>query len=185
MANEDTRGYPYPGPDDDPDVPYWMQRLAEELGVDVQSIADRVGANEKAARGILKRATNGAARSTSDANWIPCDIVAVPLVKDRWYEATIVINSLCMGAANVALAAAVRASPTTDVTAAGNEVEGSATLWTAPASGSGKFHQVSFIWKAASTETLNLKLVMCRAVGTGLVDLQNRRLTVRDLGANL
>lgn len=48
MTDTTNREYPYPDPDVDPDVPYWMQRLAEALDVDVQTLADRLTATESA-----------------------------------------------------------------------------------------------------------------------------------------
>jgi hypothetical protein len=38
MADTLNRGYPYPLPTADPDVPYWNQRLAEDVDTDVQGL---------------------------------------------------------------------------------------------------------------------------------------------------
>lgn len=40
MADTLNRGYPYPLPNSDPDVPYWAQRLAEDVDVDVKAVYD-------------------------------------------------------------------------------------------------------------------------------------------------
>jgi hypothetical protein len=42
MANTTNRVYPYPVPGSDPDVPYWIQQLAEKLDVDVKSVVDEM-----------------------------------------------------------------------------------------------------------------------------------------------
>lgn len=185
MATTLTQLFPYPGPNDDPDVPYWLQRLAEALDSSVKTILDRLGVTEKGARGILARIAGAATKTVTDGNWKIMDVATVNVVKDRWYEATIFTNSICLGGANVAIAVDVRQSVKTDVTEAGSSVDQSYTLWTAPVAGSGKSHVLSFQWKAAATDSLNFKAVACRAVGTGGVDLQVRKLTIRDLGANL
>lgn len=35
MTDTLNRGYPYPAPTADPDVPYWLQRLAEDVDADM------------------------------------------------------------------------------------------------------------------------------------------------------
>jgi len=42
MTDTLNRGYPYPLPTADPDVPYWLQRLAEDVDTDVQDLLDNV-----------------------------------------------------------------------------------------------------------------------------------------------
>lgn len=45
MGTTVNRLYPYPSPNDDPDVPYWLQRLAEAIDGDVDFINDALNAD--------------------------------------------------------------------------------------------------------------------------------------------
>lgn len=44
MPTTPQRGYEYPDPAISPDVPYWLQRLAEQLDVDVQQVVTDLAA---------------------------------------------------------------------------------------------------------------------------------------------
>lgn len=107
---------------------------------------------------------------------------SISLVSGRRYRVRYKFTSVSAGA-NEALGVNLVKSITSDVTSAGTSVEDTATLWTAPLVSSGSTHQIEFDWKAPTTETVNLKMTLQRAVGASTIDISVRRLTVTDEGA--
>jgi len=181
MAQTPANAWPYCGPNDTPDVPYWQQRQAEKG----DALETRVIATEKAAKGLLARNANNVENNFSVVNsWQMFDLVAVPLVAGRWYEVRYTWTDATAGAgvANQPYAVAVRQSATNITDATGTDIDGSMTFWTAAQALSGNAQIASFSWQAAATGTFNLKACFTKVVGANQINITARRLTVTDLG---
>jgi len=184
MANTTARQYPYPLPGGDPDVPYWLQQLAEKVDTDVV----RLLARENDARGLIGRNANGNVNNvTTPGSWTMFDLVAVPLVAGRWYEIHYAWgdSTASAGVANQPYAVVPRVSASNDASSTGTDIDNSATFWTAVQGASGNQQSMRWTWKAPTTGTFNIKMNLQKVVSTNQVNIDTRRLTVSDIGANI
>lgn len=184
MANTTNRQYPYPLPGSDPDVPYWVQQLAEKLDTDVV----RLLARETDGRGLIARNANSAVNTiTNPGSWTMFDLVAVPLVAGRWYEVRYAWgDSTGSGSvSNQPYAVIPRLSATNIIDSSGTDIDNSATFWTCVAGASGNQQHMTWTWKAAATGTFNVKINLQKVVSTNQVNIDTRRLTVFDIGSNV
>lgn len=184
MANTTNRQYPYPLPGSDPDVPYWNQQLAEKMDTDVV----RLLARENDARGLIGRNSNSLTNNiTTTGTWVMFDLVAVPLIAGRWYEVRYSWgdSTAAAGVTNQPYAVIPRVSATAVVDSTGTDVDGSATFWTAAMALSGNQQYATWTWKAAATGTFNVKMSFQKVVSNNQVNIDSRRLTVFDIGANI
>lgn len=187
MAQTTTQAIPYCGPADSPDVPYWMQRLAERvavlldaLGITVADHTTKLGKAPLGALGYVKTAATSVGLFNSAT---VTDSVNVALVQDRFYKATYRLNVVCPGAANIAYSMDVRKATQGDLSnATGTSVTDSATLYTPPVANQGGTQLAEFTWRAAATENITIKVLMTRLTGTATYDISARTLTVIDLG---
>lgn len=140
---------------------------------------------EKLAKGVVSRFNNPATSVGIGSNFVPCDISQVLVTAGRWYRVTYQFVSLSMTGANLALEVDIRKSVTTDTTATGVSVDESSVVYTAPLSGAGHALNIEYLFKADVTETVNIKAVMKRVAGTGLVDISRRKLNIYDAGAQI
>jgi hypothetical protein len=162
---------PYAGPSDAPNVPYWSQRQAE-----------RVHALVAALDVAQPRQVNAANVDVTSATFAKLEqFSSVSVVGGRWYRVRYQVQSMST-AANMPIAFNLVSSATTDSTAAGTAVDDQKTFWTAPLSSSASTFDVWFGWQAATTATVNLKLIAAKA-GATTVSLSKRSIWLEDLGA--
>lgn len=185
MATTPTQAIPYCGPSDAPDVPYWMQRLAERVAVLLDAInatlTTTTSTAGKAARGMIAKATNTNTATVGALAMV--DLKAVGLVAGRWYRVRYGYVATST-AANAPAGLTLVSSATADITSAGTTLDGVRTLWTAPIAGSGADLEGVFTFQATATATVNLKMTL-QKLGANDVSISARRLLVEDLGANL
>lgn len=182
MATTPTQAIPYAGPNDAPDVPYWMQRMAERIAALLDALGVTLG---KAPKGLVGYTSNNATSIGLGGGSVVCDYVQVDLVKDRMYRATWRVNTVCQATANMAIAVAIKKSATSDVTNQGLDLDDAHTIYTAPVANQGCTSQVSMTWRATATERVNIKAIMARASGTATFDISARKLAFFDDGAQI
>jgi hypothetical protein len=162
---------PYAGPNDAPNVPYWEQRLAE-----------RVHALVAALDVAQPRQVNAANVDVTSSSFAKLEqFSSVALTAGRWYRVRYQAQSMST-ATNMPIAFQLVSSATTDSTAAGTSLDDQKTFWTAPVVASALTMDVWFSWQAATTATVNLKLIAAKA-GATTVSLSKRSIWLEDLGA--
>jgi len=171
LAQTTALAIPYAGPNDAPDVPYWMQRQAE-----------RTEALLVAVDTAQPRQVNAANIDVTSSSFAKLEqFSSVSLVAGRWYRVRYQVQTMS-SAANMPIAFQLVSSATSDSTAAGTSLDGDKTFWTAPAVASASTKDVWFSWQAASSATVNLKLLAAKA-GTTTVSVSKRSIWLEDLGA--
>jgi len=162
---------PYAGPNDAPDVPYWQQRQAE-----------RVHALVAALDVAQPRQVNASNVDIVSSNFTKIEqFSAVSLVAGRWYRVRYQAQTMS-AATNQPVAFQLVSSATSDSTSAGTSLDGDKTFWSAPLVASALTVDAWFSWQAATTATVNLKLLAAKA-GTTTVGLSRRSIWLEDLGA--
>lgn len=167
----------YPAGTTAPNVPVVMQTTAESVESALTALA-----TEKAAKGLLAYNSNPAGSTGLAGTGIMCDLVQASLVINRLYRISYSVNTLSTGAANMAIAVALKKSVTTDATATGTDIDNAWTIYSAPVAGQGCTSLVEMIYRATATETVNIKAVMARATTTAGYDISSRKLAVYDMG---
>lgn len=162
-----------------PNVPAVMQTLAES--VEAALVALDI---EKRPKGLIGNNFNTNFSVGLGGTEVMADLVNVSLVAGRWYEATYRFTT-DTSIANMAVSANLKKSATADTTAAGTTITDNYTVYTAPAASQGASSLVVFTWQAATTETVNIKAILTRATGTVTYNINDRHLTVKDIGAQL
>jgi len=89
MTDTLNRGYPYPQPTADPDVPYWLQRLAEDVDTDVHPLAQQLARLPyKVASGTSTISIGSAVASATLTVTLPAGFTATPAVTATMATAT-------------------------------------------------------------------------------------------------
>lgn len=117
--------------------------------------------------------------------WMVVAIQQLAAKAGRTYRLAARVNTLCIGAANIAYAMEVRKSAPNDSSNAGPAVDDSGTFYTAPVAGQGSIGLGEWFYRPTVDETVNLKLVSTRAAGSSPFDIQQPRLNVFDVGAQV
>ena len=178
MGETANRQYPYPGIDDAPAGPFSFEALADAVDADVAELV-------KNGKGVVARMEQSELAIQYGGTPVTSNYVTASLVAGRWYSARYRFNMISAGTSAVAVGVYLRKSATGITDTTGTELENAHTVYTAPTANQGITHAPEFVWKAAATETVNLKIILQRLSGVATFDIENRRLVIEDLGSHL
>lgn len=134
--------------------------------------------------GLVARKSNLEVSIQLGGNWVPADILNVTLVKDRWYKVEYGLDTVC-NAPNIAVECEIRKSITTDTSSVGTIMDDSRAFYTAPVALQGNSSNNTYRFKAAATETVNIKACLKRASGVSTYDISKRKFSIYDEGAQI
>lgn len=149
---------------------------------DLNAVLARLNALEATTHKGLVKSEEIADRSVGlGANYIPVISSAITLISGRNYHVDFRMTS-DTATPSMALGVELRKSATSDTSELGAKLGIASTIWTAPLSSSGKAHFMTFSWKQANTETVRLKVVSIRAVGSSLYNVAERTMHLYEDG---
>lgn len=134
------------------------------------------------AKGRIAEVTNTGSVSVGAGTSIAPDIRVVNLVAGRKYRAHYMFNHDWAGV-NHAGAISLKKSIVSDTTPSGTDLDEPWVFWSAPVVSSGFRAFAIFEWTATATETVNIKGVLVRVVGTQNLNAATRKLVIYDDGA--
>lgn len=137
---------------------------------------------EKFAKGAKAHADNGSPSVGLGGTAVMCDLVAMTFEANRMYEIRYRVTTTT-NMADMAITAVIKKSALAVTDNTGTDLGFPWTIYTAPVANQGKTDEIYIIFKATVAETVNIKAVMARATGAVTYDIDDRSLTVKDLGA--
>lgn len=129
--------------------------------------------------GLLKDDTNSIGLGGSS---VLVNAVQVSFEAGRTYKVTFRTDVICVATNLSLIAEAYKDTVGTGIT--GAAIDQANFFFTAPVSGNRSTQIGEWFFKATTTETIFIKIVMARATGTDTYDVSRRRILVEDMGAN-
>lgn len=139
---------------------------------------------EKQAKGLIGNNETDTASTGIVGTEVTADSVSVNLVSGNWYQVTYRVNTVSAGSANIAYYLKCKRG-SDPANTAGVEVDDAFTFYTAPVANQGKTDIAVFVFKAATTETINIKITTARVAGSSGYDISLRKLDVFNMGAQV
>lgn len=112
------------------------------------------------------------------------DLVLVNLIVDHWYEVSYRFNSVSTNT-NLAMSLNVKKSAPAVVDNTGTDIDDGKVLATSAVASQGESHDATFEFKATATEQVNLKACLQRLTGAVDINISQRRLVVKNIGAQI
>lgn len=135
-------------------------------------------------KGLIAEKVDNTSNAGYSGTFAVGSIASVNLVAGRWYRARYIFTVVSASANEVVQFDFVK-SIVSDVTATGTSV-GDGTqryLPTNPTANNSSTVTAEARWKATTTETVNIKSILARAIGASTFDINSRTLSIEDLGA--